>query len=197
MPKHRRAPTIDSVKPATDQLPSSKTVLLLIDFINPLDFPGAEDLAPRALSAARATARLRRAMDKKGVPTIFANDNFGHWNSEFKEQVGAIERSGGTSAQIVRALKPRRHDLTILKPQYSAFYGSPLDVLIQIMGAKNIILTGIATDKCVQLTAGDAFLRGLKIWVPPNCTAANTPEEEERALNYMKAVLRCDLSPAN
>jgi nicotinamidase-related amidase len=139
------------MKPATEQLPRSSKVLLLIDFINPLNFPGADGLAPRALLAAQATARLRRKLDKEGVPTIFANDNFGNWNSDFKEQVAAIEKTGGPSAQIARALKPRRHDLTILKPQYSAFYAS---------------------------------------------TRANTTEDEERALDYMKAVLRCDVSPA-
>lgn len=184
------------MKPATQQLPRSSKVLLVIDFMNPLDFPGADTMAPRALQAARATARLRRAMDKEGVPTIYANDNFGHWDSEFKEQVVAIEKSGGTSAQIVRALKPRRFDLTILKPQYSAFYASPLDVLMRMMGARQVVLTGLATDKCVLLTAADAFMRGYKIWAPANCTAANTIAEEERALEYMKSVLRCDVSPA-
>jgi hypothetical protein len=38
-------------------LPRSQRALLLVDFINPLDFPGAQDLAPGALKAAVATAR--------------------------------------------------------------------------------------------------------------------------------------------
>jgi len=41
------------------QLPCSETVLLLVDFINPMDFPGAKHLARRAVAAARATARLK------------------------------------------------------------------------------------------------------------------------------------------
>lgn len=38
------------------QLARSERVLLLVDFINPLDFPGGDQLAPHAVAAARCTA---------------------------------------------------------------------------------------------------------------------------------------------
>jgi nicotinamidase-related amidase len=58
-----------------EELPRSRSVLLLIDFINPMDFPGAEDLAEGAVEAARATAALKASLRKAGVPAIYANDN--------------------------------------------------------------------------------------------------------------------------
>jgi len=58
-------------------LPKSRRALLLIDFINPLDFPEARDLAAPALQAARCTRRLAQAARRVGVPVIYANDNFG------------------------------------------------------------------------------------------------------------------------
>lgn len=41
--------------------PRSRHALLLIDFINPLDFPEGDELAGPALLAARAASRLARA----------------------------------------------------------------------------------------------------------------------------------------
>ena len=41
-------------------LEPSHTVLVLVDFINPMHFPGAENLVDDALQAAQATARIKR-----------------------------------------------------------------------------------------------------------------------------------------
>ena len=59
------------------------TALLLVDFMNPLDFDGAEDMAPHAVKAAAQAARLRARMRAERMPIIYANDNFGRWESDF------------------------------------------------------------------------------------------------------------------
>src|SRR5688572_22590558 len=69
------------------QVPRSQRVLVLIDFINPLDFPGAEKLAPGALRAARATLRLRDRLEREKVAVVYANDNYGVWQSDFHSLV--------------------------------------------------------------------------------------------------------------
>ena len=56
-------------------------------------------------------------------------------------------------------------------------------------------LTGLTADICVQLTAMDAYIRGYRIRVPANCTAAESPERKEAALDYMGRVLKCDTAP--
>ena len=62
------------------------------------------------------------------------------------------------------------------------------------MGAKELVLAGLATDMCVQMTAADAFLRGYEgVWVPSDCTAAETPQAKAAALRYMQDVLKCDV----
>jgi nicotinamidase-related amidase len=67
---------------------------------------------------------------------------------------------------------------------HSAFYGSPLDILLDKMGTRSLIVAGLATNICVQLTAMDGFLRGLKMHVPADCTAA---ESKSRWLPYVHA----------
>lgn len=175
------------------QVPRSERVLILIDFINPLDFPGSDKLAPPALRAARATLKLRDRLDRDKVAVIYANDNWGVWQSDFHSLVSQCIGMDNISGQIARLLAPRATDLTLLKPRHSAFYGSPLELLLKEMGARQLVLCGLAADMCVQMTAADAFLRGFDVWVPADCTAAETPRAKAASLKYMASVLKCDV----
>lgn len=184
------------MKPA--KVPRSPRVLVLVDFINPLDFPGAEKLAPFALKAARATLRLRERLQAQKVTVVYANDNYGAWQSDFQAQVAQCCAREDTSGEIARMLAPRPDDVTLLKPRHSAFYCTALELLLKEMGARELILAGLATDMCVQMTAADAFLRGYEgVWVPPECTAAETPQAKAASIRYMRDVLKCDVRSAS
>lgn len=176
-------------------LNKSERALLLVDFINPLDFPQAPDLAPHALTAAKNADQLARVARRRGVPVIYANDNFGRWQSDFSSMVKSLQEGQGTCATIARLLRPRQQDLTVLKPMHSAFYGTPLDIILGRMGVRTLVLAGLATDICIQLSVADAFLRGLRVHAPEDCTAAETPEKKEAALTYMRDILKCDTRP--
>lgn len=178
------------------RLPHSPRVLLLVDFITRLDFPGAQKLAPPALEAARATAELKQRLAAEGVTAIYANDNYGVWQSDFHSLVSTCLGLDGEAGQIAQLLYPQAQDLTVLKPRHSAFYASPLELLLAEMDTRELVVCGLATDMCVQLTAADAFLREFKTWVPADCTAAETPQAKAAALAYMGSVLKCDVSPA-
>jgi len=174
------------------RLPRSERVLLLVDFINPLAFPGAQDLARGAVAAARAAAALKERLAAQGVATIFANDNYGVWQSDFHSLVSSCLGMQGPAGEVVRLLYPQADDLTILKPRHSAFYASPLELLLREMRTRELVICGLATDMCVQLTAGDAFLREFQVWVPADCTAAESEEAKAASLAYMARVLKCD-----
>lgn len=177
-------------------LPRAGTALLLIDLINPLDFAGGADIAPPALAAARRVARLKRALGDRGIPAIYVNDNFGHWRSDFRTLVSTCRARGGASAALVRLLTPARDDLTVLKPRHSAFHATPLAMLLAQMGTRRLVIAGLATDLCVQLSAADAYLHGHALWVPSDCSAAETPERHAQAMDWMGRALKCRTDPA-
>jgi nicotinamidase-related amidase len=181
---------------AAPRLPRSPRVLLLVDFINPLNFPGSESLAPDALAAARATAKLKARLAPQGVTTIYANDNYGVWQSDFHSLVSSCLGMAGPSGEIARLLYPQAQDITILKPRHSAFYASPLELLLTEMQARELVICGLAADMCVQLTAGDAFLREYPCWVPSDCTAAESRRAKAASLEYIAAVLKGDVRPS-
>jgi len=178
------------------RLPRTRRVLLLIDFINPFGFPGADKLASPAVDAARCAAALKERLTREGVVAIYANDNYGVWQSDFHSLVSACLGMEGPAGEVTRLLYPQAGDLTILKPRHSAFFASPLELLLTQMQARELVICGLATDMCVQLTATDAFLREFKAWVPSDCTAAESPQAKAASLAYMSTILKCDISPS-
>ena len=92
------------MKPA--KVPRSARVLILVDFINPLNFPGAETLARPALAAARATARLRDRMEQEKATIVYANDNYGAWTSDFQSLVAQCCARDDISGEMARLIAP-------------------------------------------------------------------------------------------
>jgi nicotinamidase-related amidase len=191
---HRRAGATPVAN--NEELAPSRRVLLLVDFINPLQFVGAEALAPWALEAARATAALKKRFDAAGERVIYVNDNFGQWRSDFRTLVAHCRHQRGTSAGLVRQLPPGKGDLMVLKPRHSGFHATPLELLLQQLGARKLVIAGLATDYCVMCTAMDAYVRGYDLWVPSDCTAAESPEQRDQALGWMRQALKADIRPA-
>lgn len=166
----------------------TRTALLVIDMINPLDFPGAASLLRQALPAARAIARLKKRLKARGVPAVYVNDNFTHWRNDFGELVAICSQDNVRGAPLVRALAPEEDDYTILKPQHSAFYNTPLEVLLRQLGIGRVVITGVATDSCVLASTFDAQMREFAITVPSDCVAAITAERNRNALAVIRTM---------
>jgi nicotinamidase-related amidase len=163
--------------------------LILIDVINDMEFDDGEALLQNALPAARALANLRRRAKDAGVPVIYVNDNFGKWRSDFRQQLGHVLEEGVRGEPIAKLLRPDEEDYFVLKAKHSGFYHTQLDLLIEYLKVRTVVLAGFATDMCVLFTASDAYLRDLDIIVPPDCSAAETTENHEGALDHMQRAL--------
>jgi nicotinamidase-related amidase len=175
---------------------SNGTALLLVDFINPFDFPDAPRLIPRALRAARHTAKLKAKLARRGVPCIYVNDNFGEWTSEFSALVEQCSKLEGDAGEVARVLAPQPGDLSVLKPRHSAFYGTPLDFLLEELEVTNLVITGLTADICVFATAQDGYIRKYKVRVPANCVAACSANDEKGSLQHMARTMKADIRPA-
>lgn len=174
----------------------SPTVLLLINWFNPLERDGAGARAQPALAAAQATARLKSRLVSMGVQCIYANDNQGLWRSDFRDLVANCRQRGGASAAIADLLAPRGNDMAIVKPRHSAFYETSLQLLLQQLGTREIVLAGLASEWCVLFTAMDAYERGYSMWVPQDCMASASEDEHSAAVHYMRDVLKLKVDAA-
>jgi nicotinamidase-related amidase len=171
--------------------------LLLIDVINDLEFPDGDQLLRHALPMGRAIARLKRRAKDAGVPVVYANDNFGRWQSDFNKQVEHCLKDGVRGQPVVELLQPDEDDYFVLKPKHSGFYSTALDVLLEYLQVESVILTGVAANICVLFTANDAYMRDFHLYVPRDCVASNTEEENSLALAQMEKVLKADVRPSD
>ncbi|MFL6464699.1 MAG: cysteine hydrolase family protein, partial [Bryobacteraceae bacterium] len=174
----------------------SETVLLLVDVINDLNFPQNEKVVRESQKLSRCIARLKERCKQAGIPTIYVNDNFGKWRSDFSEVVRHCLRPDAPGRSMVEVLLPEQQDYVVLKPKHSAFYATPLDTLLEYIGAKNVILAGITTNACVMITAGDVHIRDFGLFVPSDCVAALTEEDQVKALEIMERNFDANTTPA-
>jgi len=169
---------------------SMKPALLLIDVINDMAFPESEKLLKHALPAASKIAALRKRMRRSGVPVIYVNDNFGHWQSDFRAQILRCISSESPGREVAGMLLPEPDDYFVLKPKHSGFYSTSLDVLLQFLAVDTLILTGFAADICVLYTANDAYMRDFSLIIPSDCVASETEEGTSTALEHMRSRLK-------
>jgi nicotinamidase-related amidase len=173
----------------------SPVALVLIDVINDLEFPEGDQLLRFAVPMAERIAELKVRAKRAGVPVIYANDNFGRWQSNFHNLfdhcLGDVRGRG-----VVEKLRPDEHDYFVLKPKHSGFFSTTLDTLLEYLGVRTVVLTGMAANICVLFTANDAYMRDLRLVVPADCVASNTEEENRYALAQMAKVLKADTRPS-
>jgi nicotinamidase-related amidase len=168
--------------PTRSHFPKAPSALLLVDTINPFDFPGGDAFARKSVRTARAIARLRDRVTRAGLPVIYVNDNLGKWRSDVQALVALCSKPGVPGAPVVELLRPRQTDYVVLKSTLSGFYQTPLDTMLRLGGVRTLIITGFAADNCVLFTAADAYMRDYRLVIPRDCIGAETPDALRRAL---------------
>ena len=136
----------------------------------------------------------RRAGLAAKIPTVYINDNFGRWRSDFRKLVDHVLHDGVPGEEVGRILQPSDEDYFVLKPKHSAFYETTLDTLLAYLGAKTLIMTGVAGNICILFSANDAYMRDYHLVVPSDCVVSNTEEENRYALHQIAQVLKGDIS---
>ena len=175
----------------------SSTVVLLIDVINDLEFPGGDEMARPAVAMAQALSRLTARARSARLAVIYCNDNFGRWRSDFRAQLHHCLNEPVRGRTVAELLRPAETDYFVLKPKHSAFYSTALGILLHHLEAHTLIIGGIATESCVLFTANDAYLRDYRIIVPSDGVASAQPIDAERALDQMRLVLKADIRCAD
>ena len=141
-----------------------------------------ESLRERAAGLTQAVESARA----RSVPLVYANDTFGSWDGDSRRLVRrALEGPGG---EVLAAVAPKDDDAFVVKPRYSAFDLTPLELVLADLEADRLLLVGTATEMCVTQTAIDARERGYKVTVITDACASVDSELEQTALRYLADV---------
>jgi nicotinamidase-related amidase len=172
------------------------SALIILDLISDFSFENGAAVARAALPVAWRIAKLKARAKAAGIPAIYVNDALGRWRSDFPGLMRHCAGKGSRGAPIVHAVAPENDDYCVLKPKHSGFFATPLDTLLEHLGAQRLILTGASSHQCVLFTANDAYVRDLELAIPRDCISARTRTDTRLALQYFTRVLAADIRPS-
>ena len=87
-------------------------------------------------------------------------------------------------------LQPLEGEIVVKKTRSSAFMGTGLDVILRNIGVRTAIVTGIATEGCIDATALDAGHLDFYAVVIEDCVASFNDDLHTSALAVLR--YRCD-----
>jgi nicotinamidase-related amidase len=166
--------------------------LLLVDVLTTFHFPDGDAVLQGALGIRDALVKLKARTRKVGIPAVYVNDNFGDWRSEKGLLIGRCLEAKGK--QFIERLIPDGEDYFVLKPMHSAFYMTPLEVLLRHLKIDTLILAGLTSNSCITVSAHDANMRGFDIYIPPDCSCARNAKEHAQALAQLEAMAGANLT---
>jgi nicotinamidase-related amidase len=111
-------------------------------------------------------------------------------DTDAKDNTGrpAMWSVGSFEHQIVEELTPEPHELVIDKNSSSPFNGTGIDQLLHNFNLETLVITGAATDMCVETTGRDAADRGYNVIVVEDATATFQEEHHIAALSGLARV---------
>ena len=161
-----------------------KQALLIIDMQNGFLEPQSPLCIRGALATVPACARVISACRAAGVPVIFINRAYRADGSDVeltRRQVwarGGKPLTPGSTGPLSVENPPEfgraSGDYEIIKPRYSAFFQTPLDLLLRRLGVDTVVLTGTTTPNCIRTTCYDAISLDYRVVVVEDCCSSNT-----------------------
>ena len=92
------------------------------------------------------------------------------------------------SSQIVEDLKPENDEIVMMKTTDSALTGTNLRLILNNMGIKNVICTGIFTDQCVSSTVRSLVDESFNVILVEDCCAAATEALHNHELEIINMI---------
>jgi nicotinamidase-related amidase len=167
------------------------SALVVVDMINPYDFPDADAVAEHAPDV---VANIRHLLDRcraEGVFVIYVNDNYGDWNSSSED----LMRHGmeGRHPELVEPLAPQKGEAFVIKARHSIFYSTPLEYLLATEELGRVALTGQVTEQCILYSALDAYVRNFRVAVVEDAVAHIDADLAAASLRMMERNMKADI----
>ncbi len=164
--------------------------VLVVDMIHDFVYGKfGSERAQRTIPCAKELIARARA---KSVPVIYLRDAHKKGDKEL-EVWGEHAMRGTTGSEVIPEIAPQKGDYVLEKTRYSSFHETGLDKLLEKLGVKEVIVTGVTTDICVRHTAADAFFRGYRVIVPTECVQTISDEAQCNALDEMKKLYNAEI----
>jgi len=180
-----------------ERLDPASTALVVIDVQNDFTLPQGvcgqvgDDISPVAPMLERLKTLIDSAR-KSGVLIVFVRATYDevvlspalaeqHHRRGYPESICLSETNG---AEFYKGFEPQNapNEIVVTKHRYSPFSGSSIDLVLRVNGIRTLVLTGIATEVCVESTARDAFFRDYQVVLPEDCVGCYSEDRQKASL---------------
>lgn len=185
----------------TNELRIEETVLLVIDMQNDFCTNGGVftrrglDITPMRTMIPNLALQLER-LREKGVRIIFVRAEYGRetgsptWENRpgaehDEERAMRLCQPGTWGAEIIDELKPMEDEPVVVKHRFSAFKNTNLQKLLERAKIRNVLISGVATNVCVETAAREAFMNDYNVIVLEDCVASDETELHAASLKNL------------
>ena len=162
----------------------NRAALVVIDMENGFIDPRSAHCIAGAAATVPACVRAVECAREKGIPVFFVKriyradgsdvemTRYESWQSGGRAMTPASE--GPNSAEAPEGLRPQPGDYTIIKPRWSAFFHTELDLILRRLDVRTVVLAGTTTPNCIRTTAYDANALEYNVVVLADCCSSQT-----------------------
>ena len=171
----------------------TRSALIVIDMERGFLDPDSVHCIAGAAATVPACIRATEIARSKGIPVFFVKRHYRADGSDVECTRYATWVAGGRSmrpdsegAEEPRGLAPRKGDFALIKPRWSAFFGTELDLILRRLGVRRVILAGTTTPNCIRTTCYDANALDYNVVILTDCTSSQTEEIQQANLADME-----------
>ena len=173
----------------------TKSALLVIDMENGFVNEESAHCIRHAKETVGACVHAVETAREKGIPVFFVKRIYRYDGSDVEMTRYQGWKNGGrgmgpgsrgaNSAQAPQGLKPQNGDYTIIKPRWSAFFHTELDLILRRLKVDTVILTGTTTPNCIRTTCYDADALEYNVVILEDCCSSMTEEIQKANIEDM------------
>ncbi len=133
--------------------------------------------------------RLTIAARATGMPVVWLRSIY---DFRFLNEAQRVKRGRegccleGTWGADYFMIRPQPCDLVVDKHAFSGFHGTSLHAQLQARGVRTLVLTGVATNVCVDSTLREGFFLGYHIVVVEDCVGSGNRQAHEGTLSTVR-----------
>lgn len=176
----------------------SKTALIMIDMQRGFIDPASPLCIAGAAATVPACAEAIRFFHGNGQPLVYAVRHYRADGSDVEKARAKIWTEGGKplsescaerlSDAFPDEFERLESDYTIVKPRFSAFFATSLDLILRRLGVQTVVLAGTTTPNCIRTTCYDAISLDYDAVVLSDCTSSVTDAVQAANLADMQRV---------
>jgi ureidoacrylate peracid hydrolase len=163
-----------------DKIDPSRAALIVVDVQNYYCHPDLASKWEDYAACTGALANLHALIDEArriGLPVIYLRN----WHEDCTDSEAWFTRGNRTTVGLRSntwesdwyQVEPRPGEPVVNKHRYSGFSGARLDAILRTLGRTSVIMTGVATNVCVESTARDALFHDYHVVFTSDATATS------------------------